>query len=319
MPTPCKFGYLIPTRDAVMNAPGGRADIGRMIELAVKAEQQGFDAVWIGDSILAKPRFEPLTTLAAIAALTRRVQLGTAVYLTPLRHPVPLAHQVGNLDLLSGGRLIFGIGTGPAAPNVRTEYAQCSIDFSKRGALQEEGLRIMKGLWTGQPFSFEGKHFQLRDALLHPLPGRAGGPPVLLAGAAERPLRRLVRFADGWLPISHDAAEYTRDWKRIEEICKQEGRDSATLRRIMYITLNINRDTARAEQETEAFVQAYYGPSWKLVVPTQAICAGTPARCAEFIGSFAQAGCREFVVRFSAKDQEPQMQRLLSDVVPLLR
>src|SRR5689334_16568391 len=127
MSAPYKFGYLIPTRDAVMNAPGGRADIKRMLELAVRAEKQGFDAVWIGDSILAKPRFEPLTTLAAISALTERVQLGTAVYLTPLRHPVPLAHAVGNLDLLSGGRLIFGIGTGPGAPNVRSEYADCGV------------------------------------------------------------------------------------------------------------------------------------------------------------------------------------------------
>ena len=301
-----------------MNAPGGRADIKRMLELAVKAEQQGFDAVWIGDSILAKPRFEPLTTLAAIAMLTQRVQLGTSVYLTPLRHPVPLAHMVGNLDLLSGGRLIFGIGTGPGTSTVREEFATCGIDFKKRGALQEEGLRIMKGLWTGQPFTFEGKHFQLRDAVLHPLPGRAGGPPVLLAGASERPLRRVVRFADGWLPISHDAAEFSRDWKKIEAICKEERRDPATLLRILYITLNINRDAAQAEQETEAFLAAYYGPSYKLVVPTQAICAGTPARCAEFIRSFAQAGVSEFVVRFSATEQEPQMQRLLADVVPLL-
>ena len=84
-----RFGYLVPTRDAVMRAPGGRADIRPMLELAVRAEQMGFDSVWVGDSILAKPRFEALTTLAAIAVRTARVQLGTAVYLTPLRHPVP--------------------------------------------------------------------------------------------------------------------------------------------------------------------------------------------------------------------------------------
>ena len=105
MNPPLKFGYLVPTRDAVMRAPDGRADVARMIELAVRAEEKGFDSVWIGDSILARPRFEALTTLAAIAARTRRVELGTAVYLSALRHPIPLAHTVGNLDLLSGGRL----------------------------------------------------------------------------------------------------------------------------------------------------------------------------------------------------------------------
>ena len=91
MDHPLQFGYLIPTRDAVMRAANGHADVGRMIDLAVRAEEQGFDSVWIGDSILARPRFEALTTLAAVAARTKRVQVGTAVYLSALRHPVPLA------------------------------------------------------------------------------------------------------------------------------------------------------------------------------------------------------------------------------------
>src|SRR5262249_25612777 len=154
----------------------GRADIHRMLALAVRAEQAGFDSVWIGDSILARPRFEALTTLAAIAMRTARVQLGTAVYLTPLRHPVPLAQTVGNLDLLCGGRLSFGIGLGPPTAAVRAEYAACGVDFRQRGVIQEEGLQIMKGLWTGQPFSSQGKHFRIDSSTLHPLPARAGGP-----------------------------------------------------------------------------------------------------------------------------------------------
>src|SRR4051812_16938804 len=125
MVTPLKFGYLVPTREAVMRAPDGRADIHRMIELAVRAEHKGFDSVWVGDSILARPRFEALTTLAAIAMRTERVELGTAVYLSPLRHPLPLAHTVANLDLLCDGRFLFGIGVGPGAAAVRAEYAAC--------------------------------------------------------------------------------------------------------------------------------------------------------------------------------------------------
>ena len=96
MNQPLKFGYFVPTREAIMRAPGGSADIGRMLDLAVRAEQKGFDSVWVGDSILARPRFEALTSLAAIAARTRRVELGTAVYLSPLRHPVSLAHTVSD-------------------------------------------------------------------------------------------------------------------------------------------------------------------------------------------------------------------------------
>ena len=205
MNTRPKIGYLIPTRDAVMRAPGGRADISRMLELAVEAERKGFDSVWIGDSILARPRFEALTTLAAIAACTERVQLGTAVYLSPLRHPVTLAHTAGTLDLLSGGRFLFGIGLGPPVPSVEAEYAACGVDFKRRGQLQEEGLQIMKGLWTGQPFSFQGKLFSLENITLHPLPAREGGPPVMLAAAAERPLRRIARLGDGWASDQPDS------------------------------------------------------------------------------------------------------------------
>ena len=314
-----RFGYLVPTRDAVMRAPDGRADICRMIELAVRAERMGFDSVWIGDKILSGPRFEALTTLAAIAVRTERVELGTAVYLTPLRHPVPLAHSVGNLDLLSGGRLLFGIGMGPSSPAVRAEYAACGVDFHQRGRIQEEGLQIMKGLWTGRPFTFRGKRFEVDNATLHPLPGRAGGPPVLLAGAAERPLRRAARFGDGWLPISPNPQAFAQDWERLQSYCAEGGRDPEQLLRILYVTLNVNRDRAQAQKETDAFIEAYYGPSHAAaVVRTQGICAGEPERCADFLRGFAQAGARHFVVRFSGSDQEAQMDRLLSEVVPQL-
>jgi probable F420-dependent oxidoreductase len=319
MERPLQFGYLIPTRDAVMRAADGHADVSRMIALAVRAERQGFDSVWIGDSILARPRFEALTTLAAVAARTERVQIGTAVYLSALRHPVPLAHTVGNLDLLSGGRLLFGIGLGPPNSAVRAEYAACGVEHRRRGALQEEGLQIMKGLWTGQPFTFHGKLLQVENARLHPLPGRAGGPPVLLAGAAERPLRRAARFADGWLPISPNVEEFSRDWERLRGYCDDFGRDPNSLLRMLYVTLNVNRDRAQAQSEMDGFLNAYYGAEHAAAVArTQGHEAGEPERCADFLRRFARAGARHFVVRFAAEDQETQMDRLLGEVAPLL-
>ena len=318
MSSKTRFGYLVPTRDAVMRAPDGRADIQRMIDLAVLSERMGFDSIWVGDSVVARPRFEALTTLAAIATRTSRAELGTAVYLTPLRHPVSLAHTVGNLDLLSGGRLLLGIGLGPQSPAVMAEYATCGAEFRKRGLLLEEGLQIMKGLWTGKSFSFHGRLFELGDVTLHPLPGRPGGPPVLMAGAVDAALHRLAKFADGWLPVSPNPDSYRDDWKKIQEACSKIGRDPAALLRVLYVTLNVSRNEAEAAREMEEFLFAYYGPIHQKIATWQGLCAGSPERCAEFLRGFIDAGVPHFVVRFAATAQEPQMERFLAEVVPVL-
>ena len=102
-----KLGYLLPTREQIME---GRPETGPMLELATRAEAMGFDSIWVGDSLLARPRHEPLTLLAGVAGRVPRVQLGTAVLLPALRNPVLLAHQVATLDQVSEGRLILGVG-----------------------------------------------------------------------------------------------------------------------------------------------------------------------------------------------------------------
>lgn len=100
------FGLLLPTREAVMSQ--ATPDFGKMYDLAERAEALGFDSIWVGDSVLARPRFEPLTTLAAVAARTKRVKLGSAVLVPALRQPVVLANEIANLDHVSAGRLILG-------------------------------------------------------------------------------------------------------------------------------------------------------------------------------------------------------------------
>ena len=114
------FGYLLPTREVVMAA--GDPDFASMIDLAETAEGLGFDSVWCGDSVLARPRLEALSTLAAIAGRTQRVKLGTAVFLPALRNPVVLANEVANLDIISKGRVILGVGIASKTPSVEKEF-----------------------------------------------------------------------------------------------------------------------------------------------------------------------------------------------------
>src|SRR5258708_27456286 len=115
---PPQIGYLLPTRERVM---GGRSETAPLLDLAARAENLGFDSVWVGDSLLARPRHDPLTLLAAVAARTKKVALGTAVFLPALRNPVVLAHQLATLDQIAEGRLILGVGIATDVPNIRAQ------------------------------------------------------------------------------------------------------------------------------------------------------------------------------------------------------
>src|SRR5438067_5076558 len=125
-----QFGVLIPTREAIMS---GRPETGPLLAMAERAESAGFDSVWIGDSITARPRHEPLTLLAAVAARTKRVSVGTAVLLPALRNPVVLAHVVGTLDRVAEGRTILGVGIAADNPSIRREFAAAGVPFECRG------------------------------------------------------------------------------------------------------------------------------------------------------------------------------------------
>src|SRR5262245_30620936 len=119
-----RLGYLLPTRERVMS---GEPQARPLLALAERAAGLGFDSIWVGDSVLARPRHEPITLLAAVAARVPRVELGTAVLLPALRNPVMLAHQVATLDQISEGRLILGVGIASDVPNIRAEFTAAGV------------------------------------------------------------------------------------------------------------------------------------------------------------------------------------------------
>src|SRR5215467_6527560 len=138
-----EFGVLLPTREAVMSS---RPETAPLLTMAERAEAAGFDSVWIGDSLIARPRHEPLTLLAAVAARTRRVRLGTAVLLPALRNPVVLAQQVATLDRIAEGRFILGVGIATDVPNIRAEFEAAGVPFDKRVGRMVEGLNLCRAL-----------------------------------------------------------------------------------------------------------------------------------------------------------------------------
>ncbi len=315
--TGVSIGYLLPTREIVMSQP--EPDFKQIIELAERAEALGFDSVWVGDSVLARPRLEALTTLATIASRTRRVKLGTAVLLSALRHPVVLANEVANLDMLSQGRVILGVGVGARAPNTEREFAACGVPFNQRAGIYEEGLIIMRRLWEEPEVTFSGRHFQLEGVSLGLHPIQKPGVPLWLAGAVDSAQRRMLRLGDGWFPNPASPQLFTQGWNRIKELALEIGKDTQGLHRCVYTTLNINEDESQADKEMRAFIESYYNVSYDTQSGIQSLCAGAAERCIKWLNDYVAAGAQTIVVRFGGPDQPGQLERCSKDVLPHVR
>jgi probable F420-dependent oxidoreductase len=308
------FGLLLPTREIVMSQEV--PNFLQILDLAEQAEALGFASVWAGDSVLARPRFEALTTLAAVAARTKRVQLGTAVLLPALRHPVVFANEVASLDLIASGRLILGLGIGGNNSTVAQEFAACGVSIAHRVGLFEETITLMRRLWTEPEVTFQGRYFQVQSARLGLRPVRKSGVPLWLAGSGDNALRRVLRLGDGWLPISSSPHTFTADWQRLQVLGQEMGRDAQALHRCLYTTLNLNSDVGRAERELRTFIESYYGISYEEQARRNGLCAGSAEQCIAWLDAFIAAGAQTIVVRFGSPDQVGQLRRFSRDVLP---
>ncbi|MDA1098139.1 MAG: LLM class flavin-dependent oxidoreductase [Proteobacteria bacterium] len=290
-----RIGYLLPTRERVMR---GQPEAGPLLELADRAEALGFESVWVGDSLLARPRHEPLTLLAAIAGRTRRVELGTAVLLPALRNPVILAHQVATLDQISQGRVILGVGIAGDVPNIRAEFAAAGVPFEKRVGRMMEGLRLCRALWRGEPVDWDGR-WPVQQGVLGPTPHRPGGPPIWGGGSASASLARAGRHFDGWFPTGPDAAGWGQQWREVRESAREAGRNPDELVGALYLTLVIDDNAERAQQQIDAYLEEYYGVAAKVLAKQQACYAGPAAGAAAWLKGYQDAGATHLVLRFA--------------------
>ncbi len=236
-----KIGLLLPTREAVL---AGQFDATPQLELAERAEAAGFDSVWVGDSLLARPRFEPLSLLAAVAARTRRVELGTAVLVAPLRNPVLLAHSAATVDRIAKGRLILGVGFGTRNPRVQHEFAAADADYDRRAGRMREMMEICRLLWRGEPVSFEGRYWNLEDATLLPTPHRPGGPPFWVGGSGPTSLRIAGRFAESYFPNSGTPEQLAKTWQAVQKEAPEGKRTGLAL----YATVNVTPDAPQGQR-----------------------------------------------------------------------
>jgi len=194
------------------------------------AETLGYHSVMISDhvamtaDVVARypaPFYDPFVTLAWLARATRRVELGTTVVILPYRHPLHTARLAANIDRLSGGRFIFGVGVGWA----RQEFETLGVPFERRGAMSSDYLAAIKAAWTSDPASYAGPFVSFRDVHTGPRPLRAPHPPIWVGGASDAAMRRAVRLGDAWHPI-RVRIPWLRDTglSRLREIAEKEGR-----------------------------------------------------------------------------------------------
>jgi probable F420-dependent oxidoreductase len=182
-------------------------------------EEVGYDSIWLSDST-ARGAFAPLPTLAAIAARTERLKLGTNVLVLPPRNPLTLAREMASVDVLSAGRLLPAGGLGVDLPR---ELEALGVRREERAARLEESVAIVKALWGGEPVSFEGDFWQLHDVTLAPRPRRPR-LELWLGGRAPAAIRRIGRIADGWLGSFIGPAEFGAKVDLIRESAAAAGR-----------------------------------------------------------------------------------------------
>jgi alkanesulfonate monooxygenase SsuD/methylene tetrahydromethanopterin reductase-like flavin-dependent oxidoreductase (luciferase family) len=315
-----RIGVLIPTRGIVMQS-ARRPAVDECWAMARDADAAGYDAVWVGDSIVAKPRLEPLTTLAYLAAITARVRLGTAVLLPALRHPVVLAHQIANLDQISRGRAVLGLGVGWSLPSAEREWAACGMDHHRRARRLEEHVLVWRMLWRGEPVTWEGEGVRLTEHTIGPLPWTEAGPPILITAGNRgeilpAQLERFARLGDGLITTYVDPPECRRLRERAGEALARHGRALPGFPLCVYTTVRLDGDAARARRETAAFLAAYYGGG---VHQRGTMGLGPAAAVIDALGGYAAAGVTDLCLRFAGEDQRGQMERFTAEVLPALR
>lgn len=314
-----RIGILIPTRGVVM-ASARRPPVTTCWTMARRADQAGYDAVWVGDSIVAKPRLEALTTLAYLAGMTTRVRLGTAVLLPALRQPVVLAHQIANVDQISEGRLVLGLGVGWSLPSAEREWAACGADHKRRVRRLEEHVQLWRMLWRGEPVTYQGDGVDLADHTIGPLPWNAEGPPVLITAANRGEMLpaqfdRFARLGDGIITTYIHAEECRTVRERAEEALARHGRRLGDFPLCVYTTVRLEDDPRTAERVTEEFLATYYGGG----VHSRGTMGLGPADVViAALRRYAAAGVTDLCIRFVGDDQLAQLDRFTAEVLPAL-
>lgn len=281
----------------VLHVTAAYADWHTFLTIARRAEQLGYDSVWVSDHLISpegRPYgLEAWTVLSALASSTRRIRLGTYVLCNQFRHPSLLAKMAATLDNISGGRLNFGIGAGW----LRNEHLAFGFDWDKHTARIErlrETIEVVKKLWTEDHVTYEGKYFQLKDATSEPKPLQKPHPPVWVGGNSSSIRNVVADEGDGWIPVLPNPRQLNAGVLQIKKKMSLHGREPQTLQ----VAYGGSGCAVVAEDEDK--VKKLAEPLMRSMGKNEVgpCLIGTPEQCIQRIEQYEKAGAQQIVAGF---------------------
>lgn len=286
---------------------------------AALAETLGFDSLWAGEHIAnwGAGTMSAIPTAAVMAARTTRIKVGTSVLLFPLRHPTIVAKEFATLDVISQGRVILGIGVGGENPK---EFEACGIPVKERGARTNEGLEIVRKLWTQEEVTYNGRYFKMEGIRMAPKPVQQPSLPIYVAGRRDAAMRRAARHGDGWFPYLYDPERYRQSVATITEVAEQAGKKMDDFGWAIYQFIALEKSYEDGLRVAARSLQAMYRQDFQTLAPRYAV-LGTAAQCVERLHDYYEAGARHLVlVPLGGGDsRQAVMEHIAGEVLPALR
>jgi probable F420-dependent oxidoreductase len=300
-----RFGIAMPQIFA-----GPRLDLAHLQAFLGRVDTLGYESVWVQEQVLGSAAsLEPVTFLAYGAALTRRVRLGVAVLLTPLRAPVQLAKSLATLDQLSGGRLIAGVGLGG-----RLElYPAMGLTHEHRVGRFTEGLEVMRRLWTEDRVTFRGRFWTLDGAAISPRPVQTPHPPLWFGGHHPEALRRAVRHGDGFIGAGSSSTDAFRTHvEHLRRLLAEARRDPASFPIAKRVYLLVDADRARGMARLSEWFGWYYGNAG---LAGKVALTGSAEECAAGLREVRAAGAEMILLNF-VSDELANAEMAAHQIVP---
>jgi probable F420-dependent oxidoreductase len=298
-----RFGVTLPNF-------GMHAKKDAILKIAKTAEELGFDSLWVSDHIVIPKShqgfgdifYEPLTTLTYVAACTIKIHLGTSVIILPYRNPIVLAKMLSTLDLLSGGRVILGVGVGW----LKDEFDALGISYEERGPITDECIEVLKVLWTEEEVSFKGRYYNFSGIKFLPRPIQKPHPPIWVGGNSRRGIERAVKSGDGWHSVGLTPEEMKEKVKYVNELLSEKRKKTSDFVVSLRKNLQIKSTSKKELKGTE----------------DREILRGTPDKIAEGVERYKESGVEHLILQVlggTLEEVVKAMEVFSRDIKPILK